>query len=154
MREAGCPSTRTIPCFPSAFFFFFFTIERKDLIDNHCTETQGTEDAHSVRWQGISSLTATHTCMPEHTLTRTNAPAWLLPPLRGEAGPEHQHCWIAGLVRETRNISMSKSRKSCNREMARESQRCQEPLSHSAFLIDLLPTCKSSILIWCTQGQL
>lgn len=32
---------------------------------------------------------STHT----HTLTCTNAPAWLLPPQRVETGPEHQRCW-------------------------------------------------------------
>lgn len=38
---------------------------------------------------------------------------------------------------------MRKSRKSGTREMTRQTQTCQKGLSHSAFLIKSLPTCKS-----------
>lgn len=57
--------------------------------------------------------------MPAHTLTRTNAPAWLHPPLWVEVGPEDQHCW-RGLVRERVKVYKRQRKKDCKREMARQ----------------------------------
>ena len=67
MRGAGRPSAGTIPCFPSVFLFiylfilFFLQEKEKTSMTATAQKRKGTEDAHSVLCQGLSSRTATHT---------------------------------------------------------------------------------------------
>lgn len=102
--------------FPSAFFFHY---RKKRPPWQPLSWNTGEEDAHTILLQGLASLTVTHshTFMPEHSLTRTNAPGWLLPPLRGWSWSRSSALLCRGLVRERRNISMRKSKESGKREM-------------------------------------
>lgn len=89
---------------------FFFTRDRRDLSDNHCSDMQGNEGVRSSSLaKSIFPKCQTHM----NACTHTNIPAWHIPPSPGgdDAGPERQNCWRSLARGEKESVQRGERRK-------------------------------------------